>query len=115
MTSQPSAKRLRDIAAFVRSKNAGPFVLTIDIFFASAADCAEVIKRRALTPEVLASLYGLPADDIRIIHVSQANALKVSMPRPIPAGDIGENDVAGGQQFAPILDVPVRIGGDEQQ
>jgi hypothetical protein len=101
--------RLRDLAVFIRSKNAGPFVLTIDIFFASASDCEQVIKAEVLSAKNIASIYKIDATTVQIIHVVQSNALKISVPRPLAAGDIGDCDVAGGQQFAPLLEIVVPV------
>jgi hypothetical protein len=106
--NQPAGSvRLRDLAVFIRSKNAGPFMLTIDIFFNSAADCARVIESRILSAAAVASIYGIGPATVQIIHVRQSNAIKISIPRPLAAGDVGDRDVAGGQQFAPLLDLPV--------
>lgn len=102
-------RRLRDIAVFVRSKNAGPFVLTIDIFFDSAETCRAVIEGGSLAADRVAQIYRVPVEGIRVIHVLQANAIKLSIPRPLVAGDIGDRDVAGGQQFAPILDLMIAV------
>jgi hypothetical protein len=99
--------RLRDLAVFVRSKNAGPFVLTIDIFFADEAACRRVLDPGVLAAERVAAIYRIPTEGIRVIHVAQANAIKLSIPRPLVAGDVGDCDVAGGQQFAPILDLEI--------
>lgn len=99
--------RLRDIAAFIRSKNAGPFTLTIDIFFDGGEQCQRVLHSGAITPQTVAKLYGLASGDVRILHLEQANALKITFPRPLPAGDVGDRDVAGGQQFAPLIDLMV--------
>jgi hypothetical protein len=99
--------RLRDLAIFIRSKNAGPFMLTIDVFFDSAADCRRAIAAAVLTPLSIGAIYKVDAASVKVLHVEQSNALKVSLPRPLPAGDIGDSDVAGGQQFVPILDLPI--------
>ena len=104
--TQP-ATTLRDLAIFVRSKNAGPFMLTIDLFFRDAADCARVLASGMLGAESIARIYGVPGQSVRTIPVPQANAIKVSFPRPLPAGDIGDADVAGGQQFLPLLGLAI--------
>lgn len=98
-------RRLRDLAIFVRSKNAGPFTLTIDFFFDRAETCERVARSGALTPRTVASIYRVRPEQVKVIHVPQANALKVSLPRPKPAGEVGDSDVAGGQQFLPLLDL----------
>jgi hypothetical protein len=99
--------RLRDLAVFIRSKNAGPFMLTIDIFFGSTADCRRVIESTVLSAANVAAIYRIDPSTVQIIHVAQSNALKISIPRPLAAGDVGDRDVAGGQQFAPLLDLTV--------
>jgi hypothetical protein len=107
-----ASPRVRDLAVFVRSKNAGPFMLTIDIFFGSTADCRRVIESRILSASAVATVYRIEASTVQIIHVAQSNALKISIPRPLAAGDVGDRDVAGGQQFAPLLDLRVPAQGD---
>jgi len=37
------------------------------------------------------------------------NAFKATLPRRVPAGDIGDTDVYGAQQHAPLLDVEIPI------
>jgi len=102
-----SARTLQDLAIFVRSKNAGPYMLTIDVFFESAADCTNVLEAPAFTRASIAKLYGVAEELVKIIPVPQARAIKISLPRPRPAGDVGEADVAGGQQFLPLLGLSV--------
>ncbi len=102
-----SAPRLRDLAVCIRSKNAGPFMLTIDLFFSGPEDCRRVIDAQVLTPGKIAAIYRVAAATVQIIYVAQANALKVSLPRARAAGEVGDCDVAGGQQFAPLMDLVV--------
>jgi hypothetical protein len=104
-----STSRLRDAAAFIRSKNAGPFMLTIDVFFDDDEQCARVLSSGTISPEAIARLYPVAAGDVRIIHVAQAKAIKITLPRPFAAGETGDRDVAGGQQFAPLLDLVVPL------
>lgn len=106
-TAAHNGTRLRELAAFIRSKNAGPFMLTIDIFFVNSTQCERVLNSGALAPETVADIYGLACEDVRVIHLPQADALKISFPRRLTAGDIGDRDVAGGQQFAPLLNLVV--------
>jgi hypothetical protein len=109
MTTSGSQRvtRLRDLSVFVRSKNAGSFMLTIDVFFEGPEQCRRVLEAGVLTPETVAALYRVSAATVKVMHIEQANALKVSLPRPFAAGEIGDRDVAGGQQFAPLLDLRI--------
>ena len=52
--------KLSDIAQVIRSKNAGPRRLTLDLMFATDADYRRVAQSPALTTERIGSLYGLP-------------------------------------------------------
>ncbi|HVW33163.1 MAG TPA: DUF4387 domain-containing protein, partial [Acidimicrobiia bacterium] len=111
VSAAPSV-RLRDVASLIRSKNAGPFQLTIDVFFPDAERADAVLAAGVVAPAVIAELYSVDPADVRIIPVVQARAIKITVPRPQPAGDVGECDVAGGQQFAPLLDLLVPVEGE---
>jgi hypothetical protein len=102
--------RLRDLASMVRSKNAGAFVVTIDLFFDSDEPCRRVLGSDIVDPARIAALYGVDPGDVAVRHVPQAGAIKITIPRPVPAGDVGDRDVAGGQQFARLLDLAVPPG-----
>lgn len=107
MTSSPTTARLRDVATFIRSKNAGPFVLTIDVFFADAELARHVLDAGVLDEGTVARLYGVEESEVVVLAMPRAAAVKISLPRPLPAGDVGDRDVAGGQQFVPLLDLAV--------
>ena len=57
-----SAMKLSDIAQVIRSKNAGPRRLTLDIMFGSDADYQRVVQSPALGAEAIGRLYRVPAD-----------------------------------------------------
>jgi hypothetical protein len=64
-------------------------------------------QRRVITPEVVAELYGLASDVVKIHWFEPALAVKVAVPRLVPGGAPGDTDVAGGQQYAPLLSLPL--------
>ena len=98
--------RLRDIAGVIRSKNAGPFELTFDIMFKTKELYDAVAASGAITKESFARLYSIaPKDVMEIIHFDPANAIKVTIARPVPSGHLRESDVYGAQQHAPLLDL----------
>ena len=74
--------KLKDLAQLIRSKNAGPFVLTFDIMFDSMQDYLRVRDSGVISQELFASLYGTPVDEVEIYHVDTAQAIKASIPRP---------------------------------
>jgi hypothetical protein len=94
---------LGELARLVRSKNAGPFWLTIDIMFDDAgayrrARDAEIINRTAI-----ARLYNRDPAEIVVVNHDMALAIKVSFPRPQSSGSKLDSDAYGGQQYAPLL------------
>jgi hypothetical protein len=101
--------KLWEAAGLIRSKNAGPFVLTFDIMFADRETYEKVRDSGMLTEKVVAAIYGVPLEDVDGYICDNALALKFSMPRRVPQGDFGDGDMHGGQQYAPLLDVEVPL------
>ena len=99
--------RLRDLAKLIRTKNAGPFQLTLDILFDDARTYAHVVASRAVTPETMARFFALEPSRVRVFEYAPANAIKVTVPRAVPSGDPGDGDLFGGQQFGPLVDLEV--------
>lgn len=98
---------LSEIASLIRSKNAGPFVLTFDIMLSSEFDYERVRESGQLTAENFARLYRCPIETVRFFECPNALAFKFSIPRPITQGDIGDADMHGGQQFAPLMGIMI--------
>lgn len=94
---------LRDHIGSVRSKNAGPFVVSFDLFFEAVEDYRAVVDSGRLTPEAVARVYGLEPGEVRVSPFEPALAIKIAIPREVPGGGPGDTDVAGGQQFVPLL------------
>ena len=99
--------KLRDLARLIRSKNAGPFHQTLDIMFEDKSNYEMVRDKNIITTTKVSELYGLPEDKIQIYNCDMANAIKIVYLRPTPAGDVGNTDVYGAQQHAPLLDIEV--------
>lgn len=98
---------LGQLARLIRSKNAGPFNLTFDIMFETAEDYRRVLHSKALTPEIFARLYRVPARDVLFVAHDAASAIKISIPRPYVQCDPGDGDTYGGQQHAPLVDLEI--------
>lgn len=96
--------RLRDLASLMRSKNAGPFQVTIDIMFPDEPTYDRVKASGAVTVERVASHYRLPVEKVAVIAFDPVFTIKVVLDRPVSGGDLGDTDVAGGQQFAGMVD-----------
>jgi hypothetical protein len=92
------------VALVVRSKNAGPYELTLDLMFPDENTYDEV--RGSITKERIAELYKIDVSQVlSIVHFAPAHAVKITLVRPRPSGDLGETDVYGAQQHAPLFDL----------
>jgi hypothetical protein len=99
--------KLAETARLIRSKNAGPFQLTFDVMFDEAHEYEAARDSGAFTHEKMAALFAKPVSDIDVYFCEHARAIKISMPRPVPQGDIRDSDGHGGQQYAPLMDVEI--------
>lgn len=105
------AARLSDLAAVIRSKNAGPFEVTVDILFEDAAGYDRARRSSALTPAAIAAAYRMPEDRVLdVLFYDPARAVKINLRRAASSGSTGDTDVYGAQHYAPLLDV--RVDGD---
>lgn len=102
--------KLTDIAGIIRSKNSGPYELTLDMMFNTRELYEKVRDAGAINEAVVCDLYQITPDKIiNIINFEPANAIKVTIVRPLCSGDLGETDVYGAQQHAPLLSLSVDI------
>jgi hypothetical protein len=96
--------RLADVTSVIRSKNAGPYELTLDIIFTETFWFDEALRCDLINAAMLARLYGIDESDVvSIIAFAPANAIKATLRRPLASGAVGESDVYGAQQHAPLL------------
>ena len=100
---------VRDIAEVCKSKNAGPFELTIDVVFSDKATYDKVAGTKVLGPALFARLYGVKPEDVLFTEYPAGCAFKATLPRAISSGNVGDTDVYGAQQHAPVLDVDIPI------
>ncbi len=98
--------KLCDVAEVIRSKNSGPYELTLDIIFRDWAMYERFCRAGAINSSLIAALYRVPEDRvINIVEFQPAKAIKATIVRPLPSGGLGETDVYGAQQHAPLLDL----------
>lgn len=98
--------RLYDLAKVLRSKNSGPYEITLDILFDDPAAYHRVLASGAVTRESVARLYGLPPESVvEFARYDAALGLKITYLRPVASGTVGDRDVYGAQQHAPLMDV----------
>lgn len=95
---------LGDIASVIRSKNAGPFELTMDVMFDDEDTYNRVKATGVLSQDTIKKLYSVTDDDILVcMFWDQARAFKTTIKRPTASGSFGETDVHGSQQHVPLL------------
>lgn len=99
--------KLAELASLVRSKNAGPFILTFDILFDNEESYYRVKNSGVLTKELFAELYQVSHNEIRFFICDNALGFKFSIPRPRFQGDMGDTDQHGGQQNVPLMNVEI--------
>jgi len=98
--------RLYDLARVMRSKNAGPFTLTVDLMFADREDFERALA--ALDAASIGEMYGVEPAAVRIVPFERVLTIKVTMPRAgASSGAPGDRDVYGSQQHFPLGDLRV--------
>ena len=102
--------KIRDVCAHVRSKNAGPFWITVDFFFASDEDYRRYRDSPTLGPALFARLYQADPQLVKRFAVDSLCIIKISFARPHPQGWMHERDMHAGQQYVRLLDVVLEPG-----
>lgn len=100
--------KILELASVIRSKNSGPFEITLDILFENLTDYQRAKRSNALTAAVVQNLYNLkPEEIITLMFYQPALAWKCTFKRPWLQGSVGERDVFGTQLHAPLLDIVI--------
>lgn len=94
-----------EICDKVRSKNAGPFWLTIDIF--CGTDYAFSRLSAGLTTERVAEALATDPNAIKRFDIQDLNVIKFSLPRPIVQGHPGDRDMHGAAWASVIAELMV--------
>ena len=106
-----TALPLRELASVIRSKNAKPYRLTLDVLFERRDVFEHVRDTGGLTEQTVAAAYGVAAEQITSSFVFDAGmAFKFTLRRPRVQGSIGDSDIYGAQQHAPLLDIAIPWG-----
>ena len=104
-----------ELASHVRSKNAGPFWITIDLFFPDTDTYRRASTSAIADTATIAARYSIDPAGIRIFLLPDLAAIKISFPRPTHQGSIHDRDMHAGQQYVPLLDVEIPSGVNKQQ
>ena len=96
-----------ETAYYVRSKNAGPFWVTVDIFCGEKKVFDKLCASPSITPAKIAEVYGVKEEEVKLFFIENLNVIKVSYPRVQPQGQKYERDMHAGQQYVQIAEVEV--------
>jgi hypothetical protein len=98
---------LSELATLVRSKNAGPFWLTLDIFLPDQETYGRVRSSPVTDTETIAELYSVDPDLVEVFLLEDLRAIKISFPRPVVQGSLQDRDMHAGQQYVPLLTIEI--------
>lgn len=81
----------------IRSKSAGPFWLTFDIFCADVETFQKLSAIEQLSGPAMAEMFHSDPAQVRIFHIAPLNVIKISLPRPVVQGSVLDRDMHGAQ------------------
>ena len=97
-------RNILEAAKVIRSKNAGPYELTFDIMFKNKEFFEMFKSQQLINRKQMACILKISESDIlNLVWFAPANAVKITIKRPMPSGAPGETDIYGAQQHAPLL------------
>lgn len=99
--------RLGDVVLKVRSKNAGPFWVTVDVFCGSPEVYAKVVP--ALATAEVAALYRVEPQHLKRFDIEDLSVIKFSLPRPVVQGSRDDRDMHGAQWAVLLEEADVRV------
>ncbi len=94
-----------DTVKKIRSKNAGPFWITVDVFCGDNAVYSQMCDR--LDAKSVSDLYRVPMDSLQRFELPDLYVLKFSFPRAIVQGDRFDRDMHGAQMSVLLEELPL--------
>ncbi|MCY1274346.1 hypothetical protein D9M68_162830 [compost metagenome] len=94
----------------IRSKSAGPFWLTFDIFCKDAETFQKLSAAPILAAPSMAALFHSDASQVRTFHLAPLNVIKISLPRPVVQGSVLDRDMHGAQWGYVLAEEMARAG-----
>lgn len=101
----PAMPKLTEVCRYVRSKNAGPFWVTVDLFFDGIDSYGRYHDHPAIGTESIARVFEVDPAEVKRFAVETLNVVKISYPRAQPQGGMIERDMHSGQQFVRLLEL----------
>lgn len=98
--------KLVDLAKMLRSKNSGPFLITLDVLFDKPENYRRVVASGLINRKKLCEIYGLEEKELcGIVFFDAALGIKITYDRRVSSGTCGDRDVYGAQQHAPLMEL----------
>jgi hypothetical protein len=102
--------KLFDAAAVLRSKNSGPFEITVDALFTDPKIYYKIKDSGMINKERVSQLYNIKPENItHIVFFDQALGFKITFARKVSSGTFLDRDVYGAQQHAPLMELEIDI------
>lgn len=99
---------LGEYSKVLRSKNSGPFEITLDVLFSKSNDYFHVKHSNKITGDAICRLYRLKAEQLKhIVFFDQALGFKITFFRSHSSGSVFDRDVYGAQQHAPLMNLEI--------
>lgn len=100
--------KLQELCSIIRSKNSGPYLLTIDLFANNQENFQWIKDSNVINNKLICDLYKINEDQIEGIYFfDEVLGVKITIQREISSGTFGDVDVYGTQQYIPLLNVEV--------
>ena len=109
-SSKDHKTKLRELATVLRSKNAGPFLTTFDLFFDDTKQYQRVKNSGVLSKALISRLYKLNEQEVEGIYfVDSVKGIKITIAKPanMTSGDSHCRDLFGAQQHPPLMDIEI--------
>lgn len=108
MENTMKKETIESVVRAIRSKNAGPFWITIDAFCKNEKDAERVANAFEREKKYIAGAFQVKEEDLEIYCLKDICVAKISMPRVPIEGSRNERDMHGGQQYVSLLDIEVK-------
>jgi hypothetical protein len=107
--------KLSAITPSIRSKNAEPFLTTLDVFFDDADTYERLKQSGSVTAQRVAEAYNVPPEVVwGIFFIDDVKAMKITLykysdGRYLGQGDTTMSDMFGSQQHVPLMEMEVDL------
>ena len=101
---------LKELARTIRSKNAGSFMITVEIIFDDPDKYFTIKDKKLITRATIADAYKISLESIEdFVYYDPGLGIKANFRRLIPSGGPFETDVYGCQQYVPLLNININL------